>query len=137
MQDLPDGGGTQGSLLGFQGAFDVIDGEVLLAHPQDQLADGVFFGLGVRAVLEFTEEVGLGAAEVMTQDAKRAWGVAKTPGDVSRGDAFNEVGAEGLVLALGGGSGFEEEAGSRKKRVSAVRASGELSIKQILTLMFY
>jgi hypothetical protein len=113
VQDLPDGGGTQGSLLGFQGTFDVIDGEVLLAHSQDQLADGVFLGLGMRAVLEFTEEVGLGAAEVMTEDAKGAWSVAKAPGDVSRGDVFHEVGAEGLVLALGGGSGFEEEAGLR------------------------
>ena len=111
VQDLPDGGGTQGSLLGLQGAFDVIDGEVLLAHPQDQFADRVFLGLGMRAVLEFAEEVGLGAAEMMTQDAKRAWSVAKAAGDVSRGKTFDEVGAEGLVLALGGGGGFEEEAG--------------------------
>src|ERR1035437_7786449 len=36
VQDLPDGGSAQGSLLGLQGAFDVIDGKVLLAHPQDQ-----------------------------------------------------------------------------------------------------
>ena len=111
VQDLPDGGGTQGSLLGLEGAFDVVDGEVLLAHPQDQFADGVFLGLGMRAVLEFTEEVGLGAAEMMTQDAKGAWGVAKAAGDVSRGKTFDEVGTEGLVLALGGGGGFEEEAG--------------------------
>ena len=111
VQDLPDGGGTQGSLLGLQGAGDVIDGEVLLAHAKDQFADGVFLGLGMRAVLELTEEVGLGAAEMMTQDAKRAWGVAKTAGDVSRGNTFDEVGAEGLVLALGGGGRFEEEPG--------------------------
>jgi hypothetical protein len=111
VQDLPDGGGTQGSLLGLQSAFDVVDGEVLLAHPQDQFADGVFLGLGMGAVLEFPEEVGLRAAEMMTQDAKRAWGVAKAAGDVSRGKTFDEVGPESLVLALGGGSGFEEEAG--------------------------
>ena len=48
---------------------------------------------------------------MMTQDAKRALGVAKAPGDVCRGGAFDKVGAEGLVLALGGGSGFEKEAG--------------------------
>jgi hypothetical protein len=71
-QDLPDGGGTQGSLLGFQGASDVIDGEVLLAHPNDQFASRVFLGLGMRAALDLTEEVGLGAAEMVTQDAKRA-----------------------------------------------------------------
>ena len=131
VQDLPDGGGAQGSLLGLQDAFDVIDGEVLLAHAQDQFADRVFLGLGMRAVLQLTEEVGLGAAEMMTQDAKRAWGVAKALGDVSRGKTFDEVGTEGLVLALGGGSGFEEEASL------GVRESGELSIKQILTPMFH
>jgi len=111
MQDLPDGGGTQGSLLGLEGAFDVVDGEVLFAHPQDQFADGVFLGLGMGAMLEFTEEVGLGAAEMMAQDAEGAGSIAKAAGDVSRGKTFDEVGPEGLVLALGGGSGFEEEAG--------------------------
>jgi hypothetical protein len=65
----------------------------------------------MRAVLEFPEEVGLGAAEMMTQDAKRTWGVAKTVGDVGRGKTFDEIGTEGLVLALGGGSGVEEEGG--------------------------
>src|ERR1022692_1680821 len=80
VQDLPDSGGTQGSLLGLEGAFDVVDGEVLLAHPQNQLADGVFLGLAVGAMLEFTEEVGLGATEMMAQDAKRAWSVAKAAG---------------------------------------------------------
>ena len=111
VQDLPDGGGAQGSLLGFENAFDVIDGEVLFAHAEDQLAGRVFLGLGMRAVLQLTEEVGLGAAEMMTQNAKRAWGVAKAQGDVGREDAFDEVGTEGLVLALGWGSGIEEESG--------------------------
>ena len=113
VQDLPDRGGTQGSLLGFEGVFDVIDGEVLLAHPQDQFADGVFLGLRMRAVLDLTEEIGLGAAEMMTQDAKGSWGVAKAPGDLSRGKRFDEIGAESFVLALRGGGGIEEEAGLR------------------------
>jgi hypothetical protein len=63
------------------------------------------------AMLEFPEEVGLGAAEMMAQDAERAGRIAKAARDVRRGQTFDEVGAEGLVLALGGGSGFEEEAG--------------------------
>jgi len=83
---------------------------VLLAHGKDQIADGVFLRLGMRAALELTEEVGLGAAEMMTQDAKRAWGVAKAAGGVRRGKAFDEEGTEGLVLAMGGRGGFEEEA---------------------------
>jgi hypothetical protein len=47
----------------------------------------------------------------MTQDAKRAWSVTKAPGGVSRGNTFDKVGPECLVLALSGGSGFEEEPG--------------------------
>jgi len=70
VQDLPDGGGTQGSQPILQGAFDVMDGEVLFAHAQDQFAGGVFLRLGMRAALQFTEEVGLEAAEMMTQNAK-------------------------------------------------------------------
>ena len=70
-----------------------------------------FLGWVWGAMLEFTEEVGLGAAEMMAQDAEGAGSVAKTARDVSRGKAIDEVGPEGLVLALGGGSGFEEEAG--------------------------
>jgi len=46
----------------------------------------------------------------MAQDAEGAGGIAKAAGDVSRGKTFDEVGSEGLVLALSGGSGFEEEA---------------------------
>jgi len=65
----------------------------------------------MRAALELPEEFGFGTAEMMTQDAKRALGVAKAPGDVCRGGAFDKLGAEGLVLALGRGSGFEKEAG--------------------------
>jgi hypothetical protein len=73
------------------------------------LADSVFLGLAVGAMLEFTEEVGLGATEMMAQDAKRSRRISEAAGDVSRGKTFDKVGSEGLVLALGGGSGFEEE----------------------------
>src|SRR5260370_38589949 len=110
-QDLPDGGGAQGSLLGFQGAFDVIDGEVLLAHPQDQLADGVFLGLGMRAVLEFTEEVGLGSAGMMTQDAKGAWVVAKAAAKRRTGKDVVRGGAGGSLMATGVRRGSEDEMG--------------------------
>ena len=70
---------------------------------------------------------------MMAQDAEGTGSIAKTAGDVSRGKTFDEVGPEGLVLALGGGSGFEEEAGFGG---SEVRLSGELSIQQIMILMF-
>jgi hypothetical protein len=47
---------------------------------------------------------------MVTQDAKRARGVAEALGDVGTGNTLDEEGAEGLVLALRGGSRFEEEA---------------------------
>jgi len=63
------------------------------------------------AMLEFAEEVGFGTPEMMAQDAEGTGSIAKAASDVSRGKTFDEVGPEGFVLALGGGSGSEEEAG--------------------------
>jgi hypothetical protein len=65
VQDLPDGSAAQGSLILLESALDVVDGEVLFSHGEDKLADGVFLGLGARARLEITEELRLGAAEMM------------------------------------------------------------------------
>ena len=93
VQDLPDGGGAQGSLLGAERRLDVVDGEVLFAHAEDEFADGVFFGLGMRAVFELAEEVGFGAAEMMAQDAEGADGVPETAGGLGGGEAIDEEGA--------------------------------------------
>ena len=46
----------------------------------------------------------------MGQDAGGAGSVAEAPGELVSGGAVDEVGAEGFILALGGGSGLEEEA---------------------------
>ena len=62
------------------------------------------------AGLEIAEELGFGAAEMVGQDAEGAGSVAEALGDFIGGESVDEVGAEGFVLALGGGSGFEEEA---------------------------
>jgi hypothetical protein len=57
------------------------------------------------------EEGGVGIpAEVMAKDVEGADGVAEGGGDFLGGAVFEEVGAKGLVLALFGGRGFEEEA---------------------------
>ena len=47
----------------------------------------------------------------MDQDAKAARGVAETAGDLGTGEAIHEEGAEGLVLAVGGAGGLEEDPG--------------------------
>ncbi len=57
---------------------------------------------------------------MVAQDAERTCGVAKTAGDVSNGKTFDEIGAEGLVLALGSRGGFEEEAGLGLGRAARV-----------------
>ena len=123
MQDLPDGGAAEGSAVVLERSLDVIDGKVLLAQGQDEFADGVFLGLGAGAGLEVAEEIGLRATEMMAEDTKGAGGIAESLGDQWGRDALDEVGAEGLVLAVSG------EAGSRKKRASLVNRSGELSTK--------
>jgi hypothetical protein len=57
------------------------------------------------------EELPLGAlAEVVTEDAKAAWSIAEAVGNFGGGKAFDEVGAERFILAVGGVSGFQEVA---------------------------
>src|SRR5215831_16301619 len=70
MQNLPDGGDTEGSAVVFQGSLDVIDGKILLAHGQDELADGVFLGLAAGTGFEVAEEIRLGAAEVVAENCR-------------------------------------------------------------------
>ena len=111
MQNLPDGGDTEGSAVVFQGSLDVIDGKILLAQGEDELADGVFLGLGAGTGFEVAEEIGWGAAEVVAEHAKGTVGIAESfRGQLGR-DTLDEKGAERLVLAVGRGGGLEEEAG--------------------------
>jgi hypothetical protein len=44
------------------------------------------------------------------EDAKAAGGIAEACGGLGGGEALDEVGAEGFVLAMGGGGGLEEVA---------------------------
>lgn len=92
-------------------ALDVIDGEILLAHRQNEVADGALLGLGTGAGFEVLEKCGFRAAEVVTENAEGAWGVTEALGHLLGGGAFQEVGAKGLILTMGGGSGLQEEAG--------------------------
>jgi hypothetical protein len=49
-------------------------------------------------------------AELVTEDAKGARGIAEAVGDFVGGHLLDEVGAQGLILALQGILGAEEEA---------------------------
>jgi len=83
----------------------------LFAHSQNEVADGALLGLGSGARFEVLEKGGFSTAEVVTENAEGAWGVAEALGNLVGGRAFQEVGAKGLVLALGGRGRLAEEAG--------------------------
>ena len=93
-------------------ASDVVDGEVPLAHGDDQVADAIAGGCGVRPLAGGREEGGpLGGvvAELMTEDAEGPRCVAEAASDLVGGELLDEVGAEGLVLSLERRFGGQEE----------------------------
>src|SRR5262249_45499588 len=97
-----------------QVVLDVVDGEIALAHGDGQVAHRIA-GRGIaRAGACRREEVGpFGGvmAELVTKGAKSAGRVAEPPGDFGGRETVDEVGAQGLVLALAGPFGGKEEMG--------------------------
>jgi hypothetical protein len=67
-------------------------------------------GSRAKDLKESLAKVGI-MAESMTEDTKGAKGIAEALGDLGRGTTFDEVGAEGLVLALLRCLGSGEELG--------------------------
>ena len=108
-EDLPDGGVGKGCTLFFEDPFHVGDRVILLAQGNDELAGRILFGSRLGAGPELTEEVGLVLAKVVAKHAEGARRIAEVFGDQWGREALDEVGAQGLVLALSGGSGFEKE----------------------------
>ena len=99
--------------LGVELALDIVDREIPLAQGHDQLARRVASLRGLRAVAHVAEEAflqGLLTPELVAQDPKGPGGITKTAGDLCRGEAFDEIGAQGLVLTMEGVDGLEEEA---------------------------
>jgi hypothetical protein len=91
---------------------DVIDGEILLAQGDNLLPEALLLGGGVGTFGRREEEGPLRVvAELVGQDAEAAGRIAAATGGLGRGEAFDEIGAEGFVLAVGGILGLEEEAG--------------------------
>jgi len=66
---------------------------ILLAQLLDQLARRGFLGLGLRPARRAEEELRIIlAAELMTEDAKRARAIAERLGHLGRGPSVHEVG---------------------------------------------
>ena len=110
-EDFPHRGRAEGTVALLEGLADFIDRMVLFAELDDQVAGGRFLGLGLGAVARGDKEDRLGLpAEVVAQDVKGIERVAEGAGDVFGGAALDQVSAQGLVLAVFGQAGFEEEA---------------------------
>ena len=99
-----------------QGPADVVDGEVLLAQGDHAVAAGGPSWAAVWGPLAGGEEEGpLGVlAELVDQDAEAAGRVAEARGGLGGGKSLDEVGAEGLVLAVGGVDRLQKAVGERR-----------------------
>jgi hypothetical protein len=112
LEDLGDGDRAEGMSLVGQIAADVVDGEVLLSQGDDAVTEGVALGCGMRPLGRCEEEVASGTlAELVDEDAEAPRGVTEAASHFDAGETVDEEGAEGLVLAMGGVGGFEEDLG--------------------------
>jgi hypothetical protein len=112
LEDLGNGDRAEGMSLVGQIAADVVDGEVLLSQGDDAVTEGIAFGCGMRPLGRCEEEVASGTlAELVDEDAEAPRGVAEAASHLDAGETVDEEGAKGLVLAMGGVGGFEEDLG--------------------------
>ncbi len=94
-----------------EGGTDLVDGVVLFAQGDNRLPGGGLLRLGPRPAPRGREEGRRRIApEVVAQDVEGAYGVAEGAGRLFRGAPLDEVGPQGLVLALPGVPGLQEEA---------------------------
>jgi len=111
FEHLAHGRGAQGTFSLVEGMADVVDGVILLAQLDDELASGRLLGLSLGAAPGTNKEHGIGLpAEVIAENMEGAWRIAELMSDFFGWLALQEIGAEGLVLALSGMAGLSEEA---------------------------
>jgi hypothetical protein len=100
-----------------QFALDVVDREVPFAQGHDEFAYPITGRSVTWPMLDRLKEAELLVgvlAELVAEDTKRAGRVAEAARDLLGRAAFEEVGAEGLVLSVQGVFGGEEEVGDRR-----------------------
>ncbi|PYT85157.1 MAG: hypothetical protein DMG40_00275 [Acidobacteria bacterium] len=111
LEDFPHAGRTQWGVAILQNLADLIDGVVLLAQLDDQVAGRRLLGLGLRAVPRREKKGGVGfSAKVVTEDVEGIRSVAKGASNVLGETALDQVSAQGLVLTVLRQTGLEEEA---------------------------
>ena len=95
-----------------QSPADVINGQILLAQGDHFLAHRVPLGYGLRTFTRREEKLPMRIlTKLMAQDPKTARGVAEVSCGLGRGKTLNEVGPQGLILAMGGIGRIQEHAG--------------------------
>jgi len=101
-------------IRGLPPKLEVVDGQVLLAQGDGQLADAVasggVAGTGPGLLKEGGAFVGV-MAELVAEDPQGIVGVAEAARDLGTGQLLEEEGAQGLVLAVRRGLRGEEEIG--------------------------
>ncbi len=102
LEDMGDGDRAEPVALLLQEPADVVDGEVLFAGGDNLEAPGVGFGGALRPFGRRQEEGAVRVlAELAGQDAETARGIAEAAGSLLGGEAVDEEGTQGLVLAGG------------------------------------
>ena len=104
---------ADGLVGGGQLPLDVVDGKVAFTQRHGAVADAIADGGVLRAVLGLLEEGGAFGGivtKLVAEDPKGPRGVGEVPGDLDRGARLDEVGAEGLVLAVERVFGGDEKA---------------------------
>jgi hypothetical protein len=109
-EDFGDRSGAEVVLSGsLEFVADVVNRVVLLAEFDHPRTDGVLLGLGLGTVGDVPEEVPIHeVSKAVAENAEGAWLISEPLGNFLGGPFFDEVGAEGFVLALGGAGGDEE-----------------------------
>src|SRR6267142_4281225 len=111
FEDFPNAGRAQWALAILQNLPELINGVVLLAQLDDQVASRGLLGLGLRAVPRREKKGGMSfAAKMVTKDVEGVEGVAEGAGHVFGETALDQISAQGLVLAVFRQAGFQEEA---------------------------
>jgi hypothetical protein len=111
-EHLGDRRGTELDMLFAEGVGDVVHREVALAHLDDEAPGTRLLRLLLRPVCRLDEEGALGVVpEVVAEDTEGGGGVPEGPRDLGARSMLDEVGAQGLVLAMPRLLGREEELG--------------------------
>ena len=115
-------------------SLDVVDGQILLSHSHGQIANPVSGGGPLGSVHDVPEESGplcRVVPELMAENTESPGGVPEAPRNVFGGHGFHKEAAQGLVLAMKGFFGREEEIrlANRCYPISSIETYGSIILQ--------